>query len=85
MKKFRLDEDILQNACQRVQDNRQQRSLQESNAQILSEVERLHAALLLLQDQHSKLFQMLQNGSQQSWMEEQSFALSSYADCLIVF
>jgi hypothetical protein len=25
-------------------------------------------ALLLLQDQHSKLFQMLQNGSQQSWM-----------------
>jgi hypothetical protein len=66
MKKFRLDEDILQNACQRVQDNRQQRSLQESNAQILSEVERLHVALLLLQDQHSKLFQMLQNGSQQS-------------------
>ena len=65
MKAFRLDEDILQNACQRVQENRQQRSLQESNEQILSEVERLHAALTLLQNQHSKLFQLLQNGSRE--------------------
>ncbi|XP_032796549.2 transient receptor potential channel pyrexia isoform X1 [Daphnia magna] len=66
MKKFRLDEEIVQSACQRVQDNRQQRSQQESNAQILAEVERLHAALLLLQNQHSKLFQLLQSGNQQS-------------------
>lgn len=66
MRTFRLDEDIIQNACQRVQENKQQRSLHESNAQILSEVERLHSALLLLQNQQSKLFQMLQNGSQQS-------------------
>ncbi|XP_057381320.1 transient receptor potential cation channel protein painless-like [Daphnia carinata] len=66
MKKFRLDEEIVQSACQRVQDNRQQRSQQENNAQILAEMERLHAALLLMQNQQSKLFQLLQSSNQQS-------------------
>ncbi len=64
--KFLLDEDILQNACQRAQESSKQRSQQESNAQILAQVEKLHIALNLLQNQHSKIFQLLQNG-QQSW------------------
>ena len=60
--KFLLDEDIVQNACQRAQESK--RSQQESNTQILEQVEKLQNAINLLQNQHSKLFQLLQNGQQ---------------------
>lgn len=62
--KFRLDEQILQAAIQRAQDyNKQQEA---TNAHILAEMDRLHSAVLLLQNQNSKLLQLLQSSSHQS-------------------
>ena len=66
--KFRLDEQILVTAIQRAQDysNRSATITQQeaTNAHILAEMDRLHTAVQVLQNQNSKLLQLLQNGRQ---------------------
>ena len=66
--KFRLDEQILQSAIQRAQDysNRSAAATQQeaTNAHILAEMDRLHSAVLLLQNQNSKLLQLIQSSHQ---------------------
>ena len=60
---FLLDEQILQSACQRAQESRQ-RLQPDANASILAEIDKLNAAVQLLQTQNSKLLQLLQSGQQ---------------------
>jgi len=57
-----LGEQIIQSASQRAQENRQKSLPDEkqfSSAYILAEIDKLQASVLLLQNQNSKLIQML--------------------------